>query len=116
MPFPEKFRSLVELRESQVTIPDHVWLSYAVCAVDEDSCGWGGWIIESAWKIVDEPQNEIEVTADAQQRCPRCGKTLFRTEVEKQFRFNPDAGAKIDYAHETAPIEFTRPSSKGGKD
>jgi formamidopyrimidine-DNA glycosylase len=115
MPFPEKFRPLVELRESQVSIPDHVWLSYAVCAVDEDSCGWGGWIIESAWKTVGETQEEVEVAADTDQRCPMCGKELFRTEVEKQFRFNPDAGPKIDYPYETAPIEFTNPNSIGKK-
>jgi hypothetical protein len=40
-PFPDKFRALIELREDQVPIPDYVWLSYAVCAVEEDSCGWG---------------------------------------------------------------------------
>jgi hypothetical protein len=30
MPFPEKFRALVELHEGQVTTPDYVWLSYGV--------------------------------------------------------------------------------------
>jgi hypothetical protein len=71
MPFPEKFRPLIELSESQVTIADFVWLSYAVCAVDEDSCGWCGWVIESAWKVVGEDRKEVEVEADAEQRCPR---------------------------------------------
>lgn len=117
MPFPEKFRALIELREGQVTIPDYVWLSYALCALDEDSCGWGGWIIESAWKTINENREE-EVKADTEQRCPVCGKQVFRTEVEKQFRFNPEAGPKIDYPYETVPIKFakstaTSPAKKG---
>jgi hypothetical protein len=37
-----------------------------------------------------------------------CGKPVFRTEVEKQFRFNPDAGPKVDYKYETAHIKFAR--------
>jgi hypothetical protein len=104
MAFPEKFRALIELREAQVTIPDHVWLSYAVCATVEGSCGWGGWIIESAWKSIGENRQEVE--ADTEQACPVCGKQLFRTEVEKQFRLNPDAPLKIDYPYETAPTKF----------
>jgi hypothetical protein len=108
MSFPEKFRALVELREGQVTVPDYVWLSYAVCAVEEDSCGWRGWVIESAWKIVGEDLKEIEVEADTEQGCPVCGKQAFRTGVEKQFRLNPDAGPKITYPYETAPITFTK--------
>jgi hypothetical protein len=97
MPFPEKFRALIELRENQVTVPDYVWLSYGVCAVEEDSCGWRGWIIESAWKLTGGDRHEVEVEADAEQRCPLCG---YRTGVEKQFRLNPDAGPKITYPYE----------------
>jgi len=106
MAFPERFRALVELRENQVTVPDYIWLSYAVCAVDEDSCGWGGWIIESAWKNVEGKAHAVD--ADADQRCPCCGKLLFRTEVEKQFRLNPEAGPKIDYPYETASMKFRK--------
>ena len=105
---------MIELREGQVTIPDVVWLSYAVCAVDEDSCGWGGWILESAWKVGAD-HKEVEVESDAEQRCPRCAKLLFRTEVEKQFRLNPDAGPKIDYPYETTPIEFAKTKPTRGR-
>jgi hypothetical protein len=115
MPFPEKFRALIELREGQVSIPDYVWLSYAVCAVDEESCGWGGWIIESAWKTTGEAVEQVR--ADTDQRCPVCGEPLFRTEIEKQFRFNPDAAPKIDYPYETVPIKFakSKPTSSAKK-
>jgi hypothetical protein len=110
MTFPEKFRNLIELREEEVTIPDYVWLAYAVCAVEEDSCGWRGWIMESAWKIVDGNPREVE--ADAEQRCPMCGKLLYRTEVEKCFRLDPNAGPKLDYSFESVPLSFTKSDRK----
>lgn len=106
MPFPAKFRHLIEAREDQVKVPDYVWLSFAVCAVEEDSCGWGGWMIESAWKAIENA--ESEVTADTDQRCPNCGKPLFRTEVEKQYVLNSKAGPKISFEYDTAPIQFTK--------
>ena len=97
MPFPEKFRALIEVREDQVTIPA---LAILRCLRGRrGACGWGGWIIESAWKTMGESSKEA-VKADTEQRCPVCGKQVFRTEVEKQFRFNPDAGPKMDYPFE----------------
>ena len=110
MPFPEKFRELIELREHQVTIPDLVWLSYAVCAVEQDSCGWRGWIIESAWKTAGKVSHAVE--ADTEQCCPMCGKHLYRTQVEKQFQLNPAAGPKIEYPYRVAPVTFTKPNAK----
>jgi hypothetical protein len=108
MAFPRKFRALIETEEDQATTPDYVWLSFAVCATEEDSCGWGGWIIESAWKSQDNDVQkvEVEVEADTEQRCPRCNKLLYRTGVEKQYQLNPDAGPKITFPHETTPPEF----------
>jgi hypothetical protein len=108
MAFPEKFRALIELKEEQVNVPDYVWLSYAVCATEDDSCGWQGWIIESARKVLGDRQREIEVEADTEQHCPRCGKPLYRTGVEKQFRLNPDAGPKIGYPYRTTPIKYSK--------
>ncbi len=110
MPFPEKFRKLIELREEQVTIPDYVWLAYGVCGAEEDSCGWQGWIIESAWKIVEG--KEVEVKADAEQDCPICSKQVYRTEVEKCFRFDPNAGPKLNSSYETAPLSFEKANPK----
>jgi hypothetical protein len=114
MPFPEKFRALIELRDGEVVVPDYVWLSYAVCAVEEESCGWRGWIIESAWKVVGEDSKEVEVEADSEQCCPVCSKQVYRTGIEKQFRLNPNAGPKIGYAYETVPVTFgkSKPKSK----
>lgn len=110
MSFPEKFRSLIELREDQVTVPDYLWLSHAVCAVQHDSCGWHGWIIESAWKVFGGEEKEVE--ADAEQGCPMCGKVVFRTGIEKQFRLNPDAAPKIMFPYDSVPATFTTRKSK----
>jgi hypothetical protein len=115
MAFPEKFRTLIELREEQVTIPDHVWLAFAVCAAEESSCGWHGWIIESAWKIVGTDAKEVAVDADTEQGCPVCGRKVYRTEVEKCFRLDPHPGPKLDYAYETAPITFQKSGTKSKK-
>lgn len=112
MAFPDKFRALVELGEKDVSIPDFVWLSYAVCAVEEESCGWRGWIIESAWKIDPKTRKEMPVEADTHQRCPVCGRQLYRTGVEKQFRLNRHAGPKIDYPYASVPVTFTTTTSK----
>ncbi len=107
MAFPRKFRELIELREDQVVVPDYVWLAYSVCAVEESSCGWRGWILESAWKQPNEKcVEDVAVEADNEQHCPMCGKTLFRTEVEKQFWLNPNAEPKNPFSYDTAPIEY----------
>jgi hypothetical protein len=50
MPLPRKFKHLIELELKDVETPDYVWLAYAVCAVEKDACGWGGWMIEAAFK------------------------------------------------------------------
>jgi hypothetical protein len=109
MPFPEKFRALIELTEGQVTVPDFVYLSYGVCAAEEDSCGWGGWIIEGATNLLRD--KEVTVEADTEQRCPVCGKQVFRTEVLKRFRVEPEwSRGEIDY--EVVPITFAKSKHK----
>ena len=110
MSYPEKFRNLIELREEQVDVPDYVWLAYAVCAVAQDSCAWQGWIIEAACKQREGLPEEF-VKADDDQICPDCGKVLFRTEVEKQFRLNPNAGPKITFPTTRLPITYTKSKS-----
>src|SRR5271155_549210 len=38
--FPDKFRALLETTEADLLVPDRVWISFAVCACEKDSCGW----------------------------------------------------------------------------
>lgn len=39
MGFPKKFKHLLEIKLKDLEFPDYAWLSYAVCANYEDSCG-----------------------------------------------------------------------------
>lgn len=106
MPFPRRFQALHELTLRDVPIPDDVWLVYAVCAVDRDSCGWGGWMIEAAFR------STAGVSACAQQVCPRCAKPTFRTATRVQYAIAPDqsrarsADSPNPADFEIAPIDY----------
>jgi hypothetical protein len=79
MAFPRKFKHLLEIELQDVTAPDEVILTYAVCAVEKGSCGWGGWYIECAFskgKLINAMDEQI---------CPRCGKPLYRTGASVRF-------------------------------
>jgi len=115
MLFPEKFRSLIELSEEQITVPDFLWLAYAVCAVQEDSCGWQGWILESVEKGDLNADGE-QVSADTDQRCPVCNRPLYRTGVEKQFVLNSNAGPKLAYRYDAVAPRFETGEGKREKD
>ena len=112
MPFPAKFRHLLELTADDVEAPDYVWLSYAVCAVTADGCGWGGWMIGSAFRRdgAKHPTGTGDrlVSAVDEQICPRCGRETFRTRVELRLEPSADQSpvrrASIDY--EVAPMEY----------
>ena len=81
----KQFESLIETKATDIEIPDYVWLSYSVCAAEKSSCGWGGWIIEGAFRKTGEKlptgTGDKLLPADYRQICPRCGEILFRTEV-----------------------------------
>ena len=80
MPFPKKFKKLLETCRGEVEEPKQVWLSYAVCGVVASACGWGGWILEN---VIGKSGN---LPAYTEQICPLCGKPLFRTEVATKFQ------------------------------
>ncbi len=42
MVYPKKFKKLLETKRGEVEEPTFVWLTYAVCGVEKDACGWGG--------------------------------------------------------------------------
>ena len=113
MAFPRKWQRLLETELADVEIPDYVWLTYAVCGLTPDACGWGGWMIEGAFKLTG--QREASATGDRvlsaadEQQCPHCGRGLFRTGA--MVRFEPSANqvpprqAGVDYR--TSPIKYT---------
>jgi hypothetical protein len=113
MAFPAKFRHLIERTAAEVEKPDYVWLSYAVCAVTAEACGWEGWTIEAAFRRDGKKHptgtGDRLVRAADEQICPRCGRQTFRTEVELRVEPSADQSpphgrAGIDY--EVVPIEY----------
>jgi len=109
MPFPRKFKHLLEIELSDVEAPDYVWLTYAVCACRKDSCSWGGWMIEAAFKKTEEkhpnPTGDKVLPAIMDQVCPECGKPTFRTAASIRMIPSEDQKQpKFDY--ESLPIEY----------
>jgi hypothetical protein len=84
MPFPKKFKNLLETKRGQIEEPTSAWITYAVCGVEKDSCGWGGWILESAKGA------SGELPSFTDQICPSCGKETFRTKVSIKFEPSKD--------------------------
>ena len=112
MPFPKKFKTLLESELKDVEIPDYVWLTYAVCALERDSCGWGGWIIEGAFKK-SAVQNATStgdklLNAADEQICPRCGKGLYRTAASVRYEPSKDQTRPLvpDVDYEVLPLEY----------
>jgi hypothetical protein len=112
MKFPRKYKNLLEIELKDVEIPDYVWLVYAVCACNKDSCGWRGWMIEFAAKK--NKKNHPTSTGDKflsamdNQICPKCGRVLFRTgasiKLEPSKDQTPPLKEGIDY--DVIPIEY----------
>jgi len=104
MGFPLKFKDLLETSADQVEFPDYVWINYAVCGCEKDSCGWEGWILDVAGKI-NEDGSKIRLNADDDQVCPNCGKQLYRTDISIKCKpFETFDISKIDY--EIIPMEY----------
>jgi hypothetical protein len=113
MAFPRKWQRLLETDLSDVEVPDYVWLSYAVCGVTKDACGWGGWMIEGAFKRTG--RREASATGDRvlsavdDQICPQCGGTLFRTaaavRLEPSADQEPPLQEGVDYKAQL--LEYT---------
>lgn len=111
MPFPAKFKSLLETELSDVDRPDYAWLTYAVCATTTKACGWGGWILEAVFREVDPPAAAFDglLPADTRCKCPRCGRKLFRTSASLRFDRSSDqrhvhGEPGIDYR--VVPMEY----------
>jgi hypothetical protein len=115
MAFPRKFQPLIEIERGDVAVPDYVWLVYAVCAVTQDACGWGGWMIEAAFQgdgkgTGDHPTatGDALLPAMDEQICPVCGGETYRTGASVRMvpsedqRLPQEPG--VDY--EVADIEY----------
>ena len=113
MSFTRKFQQLIETTAGEVEAPDYVWLAYAVCALTPDACGWGGWMVEAAFKASADHHptatGDRLLSAADEQVCPRCGRATFRTGVALRLVPSADQTPPLregaDY--DVAPIEYT---------
>ena len=107
MPFPRKYQHLIEIGLGGVDAPDYVWLTYAVCAVTAEGCGWGGWMIEAALRHDGEKHptsiGDRLLPAVDDQICPRCGRETYRTGAT--IRLVPSA----DQSSPLASVEYSAP-------
>lgn len=113
MSFPKKSRPLLETELSDLDRPDYAWLTYAACAVTPQACGWAGWILESIFRHVGQPdagtaKDEL-LPGDYRYKCPRCGRQLFRTAATLRFdrssdQRHPHGEPGIDYKEK--PMEY----------
>ncbi len=113
MGFPRKFKALLETKLNDVESPDYLWLTYAVCAMSTDACGWGGWIVDGAFKKTDEKHptgtGDKLLNTACEAKCPQCGKDLFRTEASVRYEPSEDQTPVhglpgVDY--DVSPIEY----------
>ena len=109
MGFPRKFKNFLEIELKDVERPEEAWLTYAVCALENDSCGWGGWMLEAALKKPSKDGSFSALSEADEQVCPRCGRQTFRTGATLKFvqssdQSHPSGVPGVDY--EVAPIQY----------
>jgi hypothetical protein len=88
MPFPLKFKEKLETTKKDIDIPDEVWIVYAICGCEKDSCGWEGWTLESVLKKMNTKEIQLKCMHD--QICPDCGQELFRTDTQIKMKYSKD--------------------------
>ena len=87
----EKHSELMDIGTADVDLPDSCFLCFAVCAGEEHSCGWGGWMLEGTFKnsnvqhndkVLGQPLPQVSL-----QICPNCRGPLFRTAAYVRMNF-----------------------------
>jgi len=103
MPFPKKFKQLLEPDPVSLPRPDYAWLCYAVCACDAGACGWTGWVTDGVFRRREAhfptSTGDEALTRPEPDSCPVCGRRLFRTDVA--VRMEPSAD-------QVRPLKLTR--------
>ena len=93
--------ALEDLTPDRLVIPDSVVFTYAVCSVEKDACGWGGWLLEAAFVNSDSEQSKPwggkePLPAVTHQICPRCGRGLYRTDSAQFFNHSSQGSVAAD--------------------
>ncbi|RPI76185.1 MAG: hypothetical protein EHM45_13680 [Desulfobacteraceae bacterium] len=108
MAFPRKFKHLLEIDKGDITTPSHVWITYCVCAVNKDSCGWGGWTLETVFSDPNSKAGENLLPSQTDQKCTACGGVTYRTGVSYRFDLSSNQDSPIDeFEYDVVPIEYT---------
>jgi hypothetical protein len=87
MPFPRKFKHLIERDTTGLTAPEAVRIEFCACATETDSCGWQGWTLSA---LDPSPAETRRHEADTRQRCPRCDRPLFHIGPELKYYRSPE--------------------------
>jgi hypothetical protein len=107
VPFPAKFKGLLELRAGDVEAPRHACLVYAVCGRETHSCGWHGWALAGVWRdrdpSHDDPHPDL-LPGAYEARCPRCGRELVNVNAEAWFLAGPTPWPQASV--ESAPMTY----------
>jgi hypothetical protein len=105
--FPLKFKHLLEIDKGDIKTPSHVWVTFCVCAVNNESCGWGGWTLEAVFSDSKAKAGEHVLSSQTDQICPICGGGTFRTGATYRFDLSSNQTCPIDYEHEVVPMEYS---------
>lgn len=110
MTFPLKFKKQLEKGLNDVTSPDYIYLVYAICGLEKDSCGWEGWMLEAVFKKSEDKYPTITgdklLSSVNEQVCPKCGKTTFRTDVVLRFELSKEPIVSNAFEYAVAPMEY----------
>ena len=107
MAFPRKYKNLIETEKEDVTTPSHAWITYCVCAVNYNSCGWGGWSLEAIFHNPNANAGEKILEAQTNQVCPVCGGETYRTGVSYRFDLSSNQASPDNFEYNGLPMEFT---------
>lgn len=104
--FPKKFEKLLETKKIPVALrPNEAELTFAVCGVEQQSCGWSGWILHVL--VRRSGKDVVLLPSDDSWKCPRCRMALFRTAASLLFRLDKKKPVVIDSNDfDTVPIKY----------
>jgi len=108
MKYPRRFKPLLESSTETVRPPDRLTAVFAVCAVDDSACGWGGWMLEGAAASGEGeiPGGERHLPICDVQVCPRCGRQTFRTAARRVYSPSTDQSALLASDAAAADLEY----------
>ncbi len=104
--FPRRFKHLLEIEKGDIAVPSHVWVTYCVCAINKDSCGWSGWTLEAVFSDPNAKTEEKLLDSQTDQKCPLCGGETFRTEASYRFDISQSQAVSNDFKYDVIPMEY----------